>query len=178
MSYFWTRTALPNLLSGLLGDVATALETTTRGAVKRAVVLPGIDIPWDDCTCGYLAIAKRRAYRSRSFPQDALDVYTKCDDFTMAYDLAMVMMRCVAGVSDNGVPPKPSQTLADLQAQEEDAYVVWTTVDCALRQLQDTNLINNYILNEQLTLGAQGLCAGTQLNFKVGLFPPCPCNAP
>lgn len=178
MSYFWTRTALPNLMNGLLGDVATALVGTAAGAVKRAVVLPGVDIPWDECDCGYLAIAHRRTYRSRNFPQDSLDVYTKCDDFVMAYDLTMVVMRCAAGVSDNGVPPRPATTLANLQTQEEDAYVVWTTVDCALRQLQETSLVASYILNEQVGLGPQGLCAGTQLNFKVALYPPCPCDAP
>jgi hypothetical protein len=178
MTYFWTQTALPDLLSGLLGDVATALTATPAGAVNRAVVLPGVDIPWDDCQCGMLAVAHRGTFRSRNFPQSAQDVYTKCDDFTMVYDLTMVVMRCTTGVNTNNVLPKPAQTLADMATQASDAYTVWTILDCALRQLQDVSLINNYIINQQTTLGPQGLCAGTQTDFKVGLFPPCPCNAP
>jgi hypothetical protein len=174
--YLWTRTAVPNLLSGLVGDVNAALATTTLGRTDRAIVAPGVDIAWDNCQCGQLAAFHKRTYRSRNFPQDATDQFTKCDNFTVVFDLSMTLVRCVAIMSDNGVPPKPAQVLADLQNQEEDAYVLWTTLDCSLRELQAVNLVSSYIINQETTLGPQGGCAGTQVDFKLSLYPPCPCE--
>lgn len=181
MSYFWTRTALPNLMNGLVQDVGNALVGSLAGRPDRVVVLPGIDVAWDSCQCGQLSIVCRRAYRSRNFPQDALDNYTKCIDFAMVFDLSMTLVRCVSigeGPEPQAVyrPPSPVQTLHDLQVQEEDRAVVWETVDCSLSQLGQTNLLSSYILNESLTLGPQGMCAGSQLNFKVSLYGPCPCQ--
>lgn len=181
MSYFWTTTALPNLLSGLLGDVNTALGATPAGACDRALLLPGADIPWDACECGTLGVAVRRAYRTRNFPQDAQDVYTKCDDFAMAFDLTMVVLRCVPLGDTNEpntlyVPPTPAQSLAALQVQESDRAVVFNTVTCSLSELEDVSLVGSYIVNDSVSLGPQGGCAGSQLNFKVALYPPCPCQ--
>ena len=60
--------------------------------------------------------------------------------------------------------------------QESDAFVVWNTTECVLSELADMNLINNYIVNDQVNVGAQGDCSGSELHFKFGLFMPCPCE--
>lgn len=179
--YFWNRDTVANLLSGLLGDVNTALAATPAGRCQYAVVLPGADIPWDNCECGLLALAVNRVYRTRNFPQDAQDVYTKCDDFAVALDLKMVVLRCVPVTATLEpaavyVPPTPAQTLAALQTQEEDRAVVFSTVTCSLSELEEVRLVGSYIVNDSVTLGPQGGCAGSQLNFKVALYPSCPCQ--
>lgn len=179
--YFWDMDTVANVLSGLLADVNAALAATPYGACQYAVVLPGTDIPWDDCGCGMLAVAVNRVYRTRNFPQDAQDVYTKCDDFAVAFDLKMVVLRCVP-LGDTQqpsavyVPPGPAQTLVALQTQESDRAVVFNTVTCSLSELEEVRLVGSYIVNDSVTLGPQGGCAGSQLNFKLALYPPCPCQ--
>lgn len=173
--YAWTRTAVPTVMTTLVNAVATALAGTALGAPQRVVTAPGVDVAWDTA-CGQLSLIRRRGYRSRNFPQDASGVYTKCDDWVMAYDMQMQLLRCVATEDANAQPPKPALVDLDLQHQEEDAYVVWTTVDCQLRTMQDQVTVASYIINDQVMVGPQGGVAGSQLNFVIGLYPPCPCQ--
>lgn len=176
MSYYWTPTALNAVMAGLVTDVAAALVPTLGGKVNRACVIPGSQAAWDNCQCGQLTLMHTRTFRSRNFPQDATGQFTKCDDFKLVYDMTMTLVRCVPGTLSGGQPPACEALAAANAVQESDAFVVWTTVDCSLSQLAEVNLVTDYIINDQTAVGPQGQCAGTELHFQVGLFPPCPCG--
>jgi hypothetical protein len=96
----------------------------------------------------------------------------------MVFGLSIVLVRCVHISDDNGAVPAAANVTADGVSQATDSYVVWVTLDCALRELQDTRLISHYIVNDQAPLGPLGGCAGTVTNIKIGLIPPCPCQPP
>lgn len=178
-SLVWSTTSVKTILDGLLVAVNDALTATTCGAPKRVTYSPGLEQAWDLCDCGQLALSVNRRYRTRSFPTDGSDqLRGSCDEILVGIDCSLSIVRCVPGPDRNGAPPTPTQQATAFTCQEEDAYVVWNTTWCYLERLRDTPpaLVTEFIINDQPSLGPSGACAGSQLNFKFGLYVPCGCG--
>lgn len=174
----WSTTGVANVVNQLLSAVSAALSGTSGGTPKRVVFEPGADVPWDECDCGQLALAVRDRYTSRAFPSSAIDGRVgNCENVVVVFDCALSLTRCVPIPDANGKAPTPHALSKYAARQEEDAYVVWNTTQCFLMMLRDSSpqLITDFIVNNSVSLGPQGACSGTQLNFKFGLYVPCGC---
>lgn len=177
MNTAWSPTKVTDVATIILNAVNAALGQTAAGSPERVTLTPGSEIPWDDCSCGLLSLAVTNRYVSRLFPVSAVDLPTNCCDTNIVAEMSLAIIRCVPGPGENGQSPTPEDMAAAFAVQESDAYTVWTAVECALDVMyQATNniMVFGFIINDQLTVGAEGGCAGTELHFKVGWTYPCP----
>jgi hypothetical protein len=179
VSTCWTATKPFTTAQAVLAAAETALVPTAGGRPLRVVCVPGAEVAWDECDCGTLSLAVTNRYVSRSFPTSAADLPTNCCDTYIVYEMALSIVRCVPGPGANGTAPGEAQLTASLGVQEEDAFVLWTTVECVLAGLYrptGNETIAGFILNDSVSLGPSGNCAGTELHFKVGWTIDCACG--
>lgn len=175
----WSATSVATIGSGLLTAVSTALISTLGGRVNRVAFYPGQDAPWDECDCGLLALTVRRRYRSLGFPGDATDrPFGNCDELMLVFDCALAVVRCVPTPDVNGRTPSPAAMLKAESVLESDAYTLWNATYCYLTQLRDTapQLVADFIINDDSSLGPSGACAGSELHFKFAQYVPCGCG--
>lgn len=176
--FVWSFSSVTDVVTPLLSVVSTALTGSAGGTVKRVVFVPGSEVAWDACDCGQLALAVRRRYSSRAFPTDGTDtVVGNCENSIIVFDCALSIVRCVPIPDVNGRPPTAAALSNAAAIQEDDAYVVWNATYCYLVRLRDTTPrhIADFVINDQVSLGPQGGCSGTELHFKFGLYVPCGC---
>ena len=165
-----TRVSAYDLGVNILTAMSTALATTTGGAPKRSTLVPGAEIPWDNCQCGTLSLAVTNRYASRNFPATTADQPVNCCNTMMVYEMSLSIVRCVPGMDADAAPPSPAALGTAFKIQDEDAFVLWTELECILKELYTptgNESIAAYIINDEPTLGASGNCAGVQVNFKV-----------
>lgn len=174
----YTGSIVAAIGTSLLTQVSDALALTAAGRPNRVVSVAGAEVPWDECDCGMLAFSVNNRYIALQFPVPAIDQLQNCDTQYVVIDAALTIVRCVARPSDNGVSPKPAAMNADFAVAESDAFTLWNTANCALSAMRDSSprVIADVIVNQCVPLGAQGGCAGSQLQFKMGLWRPCPCG--
>jgi hypothetical protein len=176
-----SQTAVSDVCTGLLTAVSTALSASTLGTPNRIVYVPGNEVAWDKCDCGQLGLHVVNRYRTRQFPLSGVDVILgNCDDVGMVIDCAMSIVRCVPGPGDDDddMAPDPTALRNTAIAFEQDAFIVWDTTQCYMTGLKNATpkTITDFIINEQVSLGPLGNCAGTELHFKFGLYVNCGCG--
>ena len=156
----------------LLDCAETALGTTAAGIPPRVCLYPGAEPTWDACDCGMLAIHVPRNYLSASFP----DVKVRppfrpkeCQIPFTVVEYVVTVLRCVPGNDDSGRPPSCDRLNASMATQLDDRQAVLWGVQCCL----DSRL---HMIGDQLAVGEQGGCAGSELHVFVAFAncEPCP----
>lgn len=168
MNTLWT----PQNIANVATVVLTAASTAVTG-IDRATLYPGSEIPWDNCTCGLLALAITDRYISRNFPVSAQDQQRNCCDLQVVFAFSLACVRCVPSPTEDADMPTVKDEIAAFTQQEWDAFTVWTTVQQSLASLESQSAITGWVVNDQVSVGPQGGCAGTELHFKVGLSYNC-----
>jgi len=154
----------------VLSAAAVAVSGSAGGPIQRVEMHPGAEVAWDDCNCGLLALWTPRRYFSRgALFSDANDQVQNCQSVTRVVQFSLVILRCVPIPDDNGNPPTAADLTAAYAIQEDDAYTVLQSTMCVMTSLDNTQ-IGAFVINDQVTLGPLGACAGTQLNFSVGFW--------
>lgn len=174
----WAPSTVNSILTGLLTAVSGTLALTTGGRPRRVVFAPG-EVAWDECDCGQLAVDVTRRYRSRGFPTDATDALIgNCDEVMIIFDCTISMVRCIPIPDVNGKAPSPTALGRSALIMEEDAYALWNATWCYMSRLRDNTprLISDFIINDDVSLGPSGACAGSELHFKFGMYVPCGCG--
>lgn len=165
------RTALGKVLAGLLATTAAALGAnlaeTVSGEVGHTFLVPGAAVAADWCCpgdcqgpCGQAWVRLVQYYPSRAFP--ALDAAWSKVPGETAVQLEVGVLRCVAGLTDDGSPPTPEAMTADAVAALDDVGALRTTALGALAP-------RRVVVGPYSAVGPQGYCAGGTLLFTVAL---------
>lgn len=166
------------IVTGAGRAVADALVTVPNGTPNRVCLLiPGIDVAWDNCQCGQLAQVIVGEYLT-NVPFDGGSSATQgtgCGVSYRAFTVATSLVRCVPPMDANGVPPSCDAYLAAGINDVIDRTAVRGALLCFLQNLLDAGRIEYYQLGAQAALGEQGGCAGSVLTWSVALVNRCPC---
>jgi len=176
-----TATSVLNVATQILSAASVALSGSSSGPVSRVVMAPGIEVAFDECDCGLLALTTGNAFPSRGpLMTNAGDTFLNCEPEVFAVTFNLAVARCVpvSAPDDDTAAPMPAQLIAAFTAQEEDAFLVREAVANVLCALAGppTPTIAAWVINDRVPLGPLGGCAGTQLTFKVAWYRDCHCD--
>lgn len=152
----------------LLDCVQAGLALTAAGAPPRACLYPGGDPPWDACECGSTTIYVPRTYQSESFPDIKTRTKNCLPNFTVA-EYVVRVLRCDPAPQDNGQPPTCTTMNLAAAVDLDDRQAVLQAIKCCLGS-------NLYLFGDQLGVGGQGLCVGSETSVLVPFSNcrPCP----
>lgn len=175
-------TSVLDVATLVLNAASTALSGSSSGPVGRVELYPGAEVPWDECDCGLLAVNVVQMYNSRgAMLQNAGDVYQNCEPPIRVASYQLTVVRCLPVTDPGDVtrPPTAAENITAFAVQEEDSFLVWSATQCILNQLDDPTQpkVAAQLVSDRTSLGPQGGCVGTQLNFKVGWYRSCDCAA-
>lgn len=164
------------IMDGVLACAYEALDHTGALAIARVCPVPG-DIAWDDCECGQLVISENRRYGSRAFALETPDYDAECGEPVLTVDFTISITRCLPGPDDNGNPPSCEALSTAAHQLMRDKRVLRSAVMCCLTNLYDlhTSPLLGFIIQAQESIGPQGMCGGSELNFLVGFPNGCGC---
>ena len=163
--------ALYTVAANVLEEVRQRLASTQSGAPNRYCVVPGA-IAWDECDCGTLAVALTRSIVADAFNIDSLQFIsaTRCGAPYLIGDLILQVIRC----APNPQGSQLSVSCEDLERSARevtiDAYESFNGVICALTEMVDMNTIDDFALREQVMVGPQGGCVGSEVRFSVSIL--------
>lgn len=160
--------AIYTILKQLRDDIKAEMQRINH-TLDRVGIVPGA-IAWDACdTCGQLALAVHRNYLSINFPQERTMTEIADPPQYLCADIVVQAIRCVPTVSESGAPP--STTALDNSAQDIliDASAVLCTVNATLSKMESNQLILDWMIRQQVYVGPQGACAGSELVVVVGI---------
>lgn len=156
----------------LLVCVSAELAALEAGSPSRAFVAPGAEIAWDDCECGQLTVHVLRAFPSDTFPiLKQTGPFTRCKPRLTVAEFVITILRCVSIQDDEGRAPSAADLHADGLTDQRDRAAVRRGAICCL-QADDPRRQLNYLMQDQLAVGADGHCMGSELHLFVGL-PNC-----
>ncbi len=160
----------------LLLCCSAQLAATPAGAPARAAVIPGEEVAWDDCECGQLTVHVLRAFPTDHFPIPKTDPpFTQCGAALTLAEFVVTILRCVPVQDDNGRPPKPEALSTAAQQDFADRWAVQRGVICCFDQF-DPSARPMRLLGEQLAVGTDGQCAGSEQHVFVGFNNCQPCE--
>lgn len=152
---------------------AILVELQERNATPaRSGIVPGA-IAWDECDqCGLLALSGTRFYLTDSFP---IEVATTEQTGSrggawLGGDLVTQLIRCAPQPQGSGQAPSTSALDATAQLVLDDAYSVLCATTTTLQALYDQNLIIDYLVRQQMFIGPEGACVGSELSYAVGVM--------
>jgi hypothetical protein len=180
-----TAPGFANVVTGVGQCVIEALDQTPAGApCRRCLLLPTQQIPWDNCgpcdedSCtGQVALTIRAVYGSDTFPAPQTSkTWAKCSPRWWVARVAVSVTRCVPAMDQTGAPPGCDLELAAAIILENDRTAVRQAIACCLGQAHtDTpQLVGNWLIDQSVTVGELGGCAGVETEFLVGVQ-TCPC---
>jgi hypothetical protein len=150
-----------------LRDDLIAEFTTANAAFARMGIVPGA-IAWDECDqCGLLALAATRQFLSSDPPTEDPQPMTGYLVPYLCADLAIQAIRCVPTVNDVGTAPSVSALDASAQRINADAVIVMCTVVDTLTKLETNEDIVMWGVRQQLFMGPEGACGGSELDVWV-----------
>jgi hypothetical protein len=169
-------------VEGRAYDLARALlecacERLADECPDRRCVVPGNQVSWDNCcsgkTGGQLTVHVVQAYPSRTFPDPDLRRPANCDTTYTVLELVVTILRC----SPVGDGPHPA-TCEELDSTAQQALrdlerVRDSTACCLLQQDALKALLRGpyaWAFGQQLSLGPDGGCAGSELHVLVGML--------
>lgn len=171
MTQLQGQLAVWTVASTLVTGITDAIELAGLEPLNRWCVVPG-EVAWDECTCGTLAVTARRFFLSDDFPQGALGQgvvrASPCDLPWLVAELAIQVIRCAPMPTGDSVSVPCDQLAAAAQLLLADAYVTLTTTVSILCELRAEDRVVDYVLGEQVSLGPNGDCVGTELIAFVG----------
>ena len=161
--------------AALLEAVSERLAETEAGAPPWVYLVPGSDVAWDYCNCdGQLTIHQATAYPSRSFPAQDVSTDSCLASYTVVH-FVVTILRCVPTQDDDGHPPAPEEGTPAALGDWPAARAVRKGVLCyfeALAAVDRRRPAPLVVIQEQLGVGADGQCGGSELHILVG-FPNC-----
>lgn len=169
-----TAAATFDMAFRLLECVAAELAAASDlGAPPRVLVSPGAEIAWDDCECGQLTVHTLRSYPSDKFPIiKQVGPFTQCEATNTVVEYVVTILRCVPASQDDGTPPDAA-ALTDASRQDHlDRWAVRRGVACCFEATDDPRAPTTRLIQEQLAVGSEGLCMGSELHLFVA-FPNC-----
>lgn len=150
-------------------DTLQAVQAALTYQVQRAGVVPGM-VAWDACDCGMMAVSVVKSWLSDTFPDPEFGVVGNCTAAWEVSEIVVQIVRCAPSDMDAVTPYPPSPALdTAAQVMATDAFDVLSSVAAMLCQLKDSDQISDYVIGEQVPMGPEGGCVGTELHFTVGL---------
>lgn len=155
----------------ILGQVRDAIQQqlqSTSTSISRVGIVPGA-IAWDGCDdCGQLALAAQRFYLTDNFP---VEVATSDmgHGSILGMDAVVQAIRCAPTVGVNGAPPTTSAFDASAQQVLDDAFACLCATQTVLENDFNTGVILAYLIRQQVFVGPEGACVGSELSFAVGI---------
>lgn len=159
-----------DIASILVSGIAAALAGTVGGSPNRACVVPGA-IAWDQCDCGQLAVSTSRWFYSENFPIDT-GPGTQSTPCMMPYlvgEFIIQLVRCIPSPEGRDLFVTCSKLSAAVRILIEDAYVVLESTKNILCELRSDDIIIDFTFSEQISIGPEGGCGGTELRILVGI---------
>lgn len=164
--------AVHGMATQLLTCVSAELAALEAGAPARSFVAPGAEIAWDDCECGQLTVHVLRIFPSDTFPLlKQTGPFSRCAPRLTVAEFVVTILRCVPVQDDQGNPPTAAALGAAALTDQLDRAAVRRGVVCCLTA-EDPRRQLNYLVQEQLAVGVEGVCMGSELHLFVGL-PNC-----
>lgn len=162
--------AFYSVMTDLLETLRVRLADTVAGVPERLCVVPG-EIAWDGCECGQLAISLSRVYLSESFPAEVSlhHAASQCNHPYVVGTMAAQLVRCAPTVQGDELVVSCAALDESAQVVVSDMYQMLTGVARRLCELTELDTIDNYIIREQISVGPQGMCVGSELRFSVCL---------
>lgn len=170
-----TEAATFEMAERLLTCAHQQLAETDAGAPPYFYVATGAEIAWDTCECGQLTVHMVRAYPSDNFPVlKQVGPFNRCEAQLTVAEYVVTILRCGPTSGDRGEPPTPAEMNAAARTDHSDRWAVRRGVACCLES-DDPRVPQYVLIQEQLAVGDQGQCMGSELRVFVG-FPNCePC---
>ena len=162
----------------LLSCAYSALGAVTGvGLPQRVAVTPGPPT-WDGCDCGLLTVHASRLYTSTTFPADAGGETSqrRCGNPYLAVDVTVSIVRCAPTFGVNSAPPTVEKEIEAARVLWDDAAAVLSGVACCLQTLYDARTIHEYVVRQQVVIGPEGGCVGTDTSLTVGFVNGCMCK--
>lgn len=161
--------AFYDVLDTIVDAVLAALTNTDAGAPDRSCVVNGA-IAWDECECGQLAGTVIRYFFSDSFPNTVQGGITgACRSANVVAEMAVSILRCAPGPKGQKMAPECSELEESAQTVMIDAHVTRNTIACLLEHLKENDLIIDYLIGDQTTVGPDGACVGSDIGFFIEL---------
>lgn len=143
--------------------------------VRQCLLVPGLDVAWDNCQCGQFAQVLISSYTTNAPFDGGSTLIQSCGASYRAITVASSIVRCVSTMNDNGEPPACSAYLTDAVSDVYDREAVRTGITCFLQNLLDAGGIEYYNVGAQTPLGELGGCAGSVLTWSAAFINACPC---
>jgi hypothetical protein len=154
--------------------ILTAAHAGLSTDVNRALITTG-QIAWDDCCDGQLAVSYTRTSPTESFPTEAVTISPYGDGIECAppYEIGEIsvqIIRCAPQALNGQDAPSPDVLTAYALQTLIDANQIRKAVAAALCALKaDVTQRFDYFMRDQIMLGPEGGCAGSELHVYAGL---------
>lgn len=150
----------------VLTAVSAQLNSTPAGTPGRVCLVPGA-IAWDECECngGQLAIAGSRIFMTDSFPNQNIKPQWNNAAAYIDNEFIIQIIRCAPNMSDGGAPPTCIDLEASAQVVLTDAYEVMCATASTLASMANVDTIDDYLIYDQVFVGPEGGCVGSELRF-------------
>lgn len=164
------------IVTGLGVCVIDALEQTPAGApTRQCLLVPTQLIPWDSCDCGgQYAAAIQTVYGSDLFPQPFVGTWVKCSPRWWVARVLISVTRCVPTIDEVGLPPSCAAELVAALTLENDRTATRQAIACCLQAMRDGQRGLNWSIDQSITVGELGGCAGVETTVFIGVT-ACPC---
>lgn len=137
-------------------DVLAVVQSELTVQPGRAVLAPGVNVAWDDCCEGQLAVRV-----VNTVPQFQRNARQGCP-VGFLVTLGVSLVRCVSTVNDQGQPPSPWEMDHDGETLMRDMGQIAKALQC----FKPENALSSY-LGEWAPAGPLGGCAGGEWMYTV-----------
>lgn len=147
------------------------LQRTDAGTPPRVAIVPGA-IAWDDCSeqCGQLALSLNRFFLADQFPIELTTTSGAQTGAILVADVSIQIIRCAPGVQGgSSLAPAIGALEASAKTVLDDAYAILCSTMTELQDLLDQQQIFDYLVRQQLVMGPEGGCVGSELLVAIGL---------
>lgn len=164
------------IVTGTGQAAVDALDDVGPEVKRKCLLVPGIDVAWDQCQCGQFAQTLIAEYLTNT-PFDGGNALAGngCGLSYRVISVATSLVRCIPTMDGNGHPPTCAKLLAAGVQDVRDRAAVRLGILCHLEDLLAADTISYYQIGPQTPLGEQGGCAGSVLVWSVALPNRCPC---
>lgn len=154
------------VLEGLRDLLTSALASEGR-PVGRSLVAPGLEVAWDDCCDGQVAVRLISIYPTGN-PYPALDSIQNCGVTMLGLEIGVSVMRCSPSLNDDGSAPSPGLLSANASDLTADAITTLGVLTTELPSILDPMFAKSVKVGAWTPAGPLGGCAGGEWTVRVG----------